>query len=270
LKIRNVGQLLLKWWVRSAGWLAGLLFGGVLVWLITQTLFNSYPITITPVMIAAVNTIVLVVSAACLAILLGVPAGIYIAEFRSANRWEALVMQMAQQLSALPGIFLGLFTYWCAIKIGGTPSAYIFLIISLMLATLPAIIRITNRTLSALPSDYRTAAKALGANQLEITFYILLPCAWPQLLSAILLQCGRIAGEITPLLLLLTTPIRQTAVQNDNTNTMPDVLTTYIYRNAGNLGADVFVSMLVLVLMVLMCWGLSLWVKTFQQEHRNA
>ncbi len=246
----------------------GLLFGGILVWLITQTLSTCYLIAITPVMTAAVNTIVLVVIAAGLAVLVGVPAGIYIAEFRPANRWEALVMQMAQQLSALPGIFLGLFTYWYAIKIGGVPSAYIFLIISLTLAALPAIIRITNRTLSALPSDYRTAAKALGANQLETTFYILLPLAWPQLAAAILLQCGRIAGEITPVLLLLTTPLRQTAVQSDNIT--PDVLTTYIYRHAGDLGADVFVSMLVLLLIVLICRGLSLWVKTFQRGNSYA
>ena len=65
---------------------------------------------------------------------------------------------------------------------------------------LPTIIRTTEEALLAVPGSYKEGALALGAGKFRVIMGIVLPCAMPGVLTAVILAMGRIVGESAALL----------------------------------------------------------------------
>ena len=65
---------------------------------------------------------------------------------------------------------------------------------------LPTIVRTTEESLLAVPGSYKEGAMALGAGKLRVILGIVLPCAVPGILTAVILAMGRIVGESAALL----------------------------------------------------------------------
>ena len=57
------------------------------------------------------------------------------------------------------------------------------------------IIRATEEALFTVPNSYREGSLALGASKLTTLLRVVLPCAIPGILSAIILSMGRVMGE---------------------------------------------------------------------------
>ena len=78
---------------------------------------------------------------------------------------------------------------------------------TLSVIVLPVIIRSTESALDVVPKDYKLASLALGANETQTIFKVMLPNALPGILSASLLAIGRIMGESAALIFAIGTVI---------------------------------------------------------------
>ena len=67
--------------------------------------------------------------------------------------------------------------------------------LTLAIMVLPVIIRSTEEALFTVPNSYREGSLALGASKLTTLLRVVLPCAIPGILSAIILSMGRVMGE---------------------------------------------------------------------------
>jgi phosphate transport system permease protein len=179
---------------------------------------------------AIVGTLVITGVAAVMAIPLGILAAVYLNEYGRQNRTANVIRFMADVMTGVPSIVMGLFvaTIWVS---SGLHSGYSGFAGSLALGALmlPIVIRSCEEMLKLVPDDLRQASDALGARRWRTVVSVALPAALPGIVSGAMLAVARAAGETAPLLLTIGT----TNVVNSNpfkgTNT---TLSKVIWDNA--------------------------------------
>ena len=142
-----------------------------------------------------VGTLAMIGLTLLIAVPVGVLAAIYMAEYAKKGKVLSAIRFCVESLAGIPSILYGLFGYTffviqCALGFSLISSA-----LTLAIMVLPVIIRSTEEALFTVPNSYREGSLALGASKLATLFRVVLPCAIPGILSAIILSMGRVMGE---------------------------------------------------------------------------
>ena len=142
-----------------------------------------------------VGTLAMIGLTLLVAVPVGVLAAIYMAEYAQKGKVLSTIRFCVESLAGIPSILYGLFGYTffviqCALGFSLISSA-----LTLAIMVLPVIIRSTEEALFTVPNSYREGSLALGASKLTTLFRVVLPCAIPGILSAIILSMGRVMGE---------------------------------------------------------------------------
>jgi phosphate transport system permease protein len=148
---------------------------------------------------ALVGTLWIMGITALVAIPVGVAAAIYLEEFAPKNRLTALIQTNIANLAGVPSIvyaLLGLAVFVRALSLGRSVLAGA-LTISLLI--LPTVIITTQEALRAVPRSLRDGSLALGATPWQTVRHMLLPTAFPGILTGIILSLSRAMGESAPL-----------------------------------------------------------------------
>lgn len=147
---------------------------------------------------ALMGSLLIVFSAAIIAIPFGIMGGIYLSENKKTtlSYWCRLSVDVLQ---GTPSIVVGIVIYFWIVKPLGTFSA-LSGSIALAIMMLPIVVRSTEETLKLLPSTLKEAGLALGLPYHKVILRIILPCGFSGVLSGIILAIARIAGETAPLL----------------------------------------------------------------------
>jgi phosphate transport system permease protein len=149
---------------------------------------------------AFVGTLYLVGLSLVVATPVGVAAAVYLHEY-ARDSWLNRVIQMAViNLAGVPSIVHALFGLGAFVY--GARLGYSVLAASLTLAvmTLPVIITSTREALAAVPSSFREACWNVGATRWQTLRAVVLPNAVPGILTGVILQVSRAAGETAPIL----------------------------------------------------------------------
>jgi phosphate transport system permease protein len=176
---------------------------------------------------AIVGTLVITGWAALMAVPLGVGAAIYLNEYGATGRLSRLIRFMADVMTGVPSIVMGLFVYaiW-VLRFGITGFAGALALGALML---PIVIRSSEEMLKLVPNDLRHASDALGARRWHTVLRVTLPAALPGIVSGVMLAIARAAGETAPLLFTIG------AARKTNTNVFEGAntaLSVQIFSNA--------------------------------------
>jgi phosphate transport system permease protein len=176
---------------------------------------------------AVIGTLEITGFAALIAIPLGVLGAIYIHEYGGNHVLSRVISFMADVMTGVPSIVMGLFIYtlW-VIHFGYSGMAGSFALACLML---PVVIRSSEEMLKLVPNSLREASYALGATKARVTVTVVLPAAISGIVSGSLLAVARAAGETAPLLFCILT------VESTNSNLFSGAntaLSTQIFSNA--------------------------------------
>jgi phosphate transport system permease protein len=176
---------------------------------------------------AVIGTLEITGFAALMAIPLGVLGAVYINEYGGKCWLAKLISFMADVMTGVPSIVMGLFIFsiW-VLHFGYSGLAGSFALACLML---PIVIRSTYEMLLLVPNYLREASYALGATKARVTLTVVLPAAVGGIVSGALLAVARAAGETAPLLFVILT------VEATNTNLFSGAntaLSTQIFANA--------------------------------------
>ncbi|MEM3769541.1 MAG: phosphate ABC transporter permease PstA [Nitrososphaerales archaeon] len=144
------------------------------------------------------GTLILIGLASIIGIPIGVLAGIYLAEYGD-NRFGSLVRFMADVLSGVPSIIMGLFVYVAVVLTTRSFSA-LSGGIALGIIMIPIITRTTEESVKLVPNSIREASMALGIRRWKTILFIVLSTAKSGIITGIMLSIARIAGETAPLL----------------------------------------------------------------------
>lgn len=153
-----------------------------------------------------VSTVLVTLGAMAVAVPLGIFTAAFISEM-AGKRLQQILKPMIEMLAAIPSVaigFLGIVVIGPGIaKIFGMQNGLNALNGSVLLAimALPTIITVAEDAIHAVPSSYKEASLALGANKWETLFKVTIPASIPGLIAAIMLGLGRAIGETMTVLM---------------------------------------------------------------------
>ena len=194
--------------------LLGLLVVGILFWILGFIIFNGVEVisweflTTAPtdgmttggIFPAIVGTLCLIAGSIIFAFPIGVLSAIYMNEY-AGNGWIVKFIRiMTNNLGSIPSIVFGLFGMALFVNTLGFGDSILAGSCTLGLLTLPLIIRTTEEALKAVPSSFRSGSLALGASKLQTIQKVVLPTAFPNIITGLILSIGRVSGETAPIL----------------------------------------------------------------------
>jgi phosphate transport system permease protein len=149
---------------------------------------------------AIVGTFCLIIGSMTFAFPLGVMAGIYIHEYSVDSWFKRFIKLMTNNLAGIPSIVFGLFGMALFVKTLNFGDSILAGSLTLGLLALPVVIRVTEESLIAIDDSFRHASLALGASKLQTIRRIILPIAYPNIITGLILSIGRVSGETAPIL----------------------------------------------------------------------
>jgi phosphate transport system permease protein len=153
---------------------------------------------------AVVGTLTMISIASLLSIPIGVATGIYLAEYEPNSKLNRAVKFLNTILTGVPSIVVGIFTYDLIVL--GSKKLFDFSYsalaggISLAILMLPIIALTTEEVLKLVPNNLRLASSGLGGSKFQTISRVILPTAFPALVTGVLLAVSRGIGETAPLL----------------------------------------------------------------------
>ncbi len=176
---------------------------------------------------AVLGTFLITGWATLMAVPLGILGAIYINEYGGRDPIATLVRFMADVMTGVPSIVMGLFIFsiW-TLRYGFSGFAGSLALACLML---PIVIRSSEEMLKLVPNSLREASYALGATKTRVTLTVVLPAALGGIVSGALLAVARGAGETAPLLFTILTVTQANRNVFHGANT---ALATQIFANA--------------------------------------
>jgi phosphate transport system permease protein len=148
---------------------------------------------------AIVGTLVIVVLAALISVPLGVLSALFMAQAPEKNLLATSVRFSAKVLTGFPSILAGVFAYGAIVLATGGYSA-IAGAVAVSILMLPTIMLTAEDAIRMVPAKMKEAAIGMGATKTQTAVMVLLPTAFPGILTGIMLAVARAAGETAPLL----------------------------------------------------------------------
>jgi len=148
---------------------------------------------------AWIGTVLLMLVTGCVAIPIGIAAGLYLEEYAKKN-WIATVIEInISNLAAVPSIVYGLMALGLFVYVFDFGRSVLSGGLTLGLLVLPIVIVATREAVRAIPQTIREAAYALGATRWQVIWHHLLPYSAGSIATGVIMAMSRAIGESAPL-----------------------------------------------------------------------
>ncbi|MBC3540047.1 phosphate ABC transporter permease PstA [Rufibacter sediminis] len=149
---------------------------------------------------AIIGTLCLVAGSMIFAFPIGILSGIYINEYAKDSWFKRFIKLMTNNLAGVPSIVFGLFGMTLFVNQFGFGDSILAGSLTLGLLALPVVIRTTEEALKSIDDSFRIGSLALGATKWQTTSRVVLPMAFPNIITGLILSIGRVSGETAPIL----------------------------------------------------------------------
>lgn len=149
---------------------------------------------------AIVGTFYLIVGSSIISFPIGIMSGIYMNEYATNGKVVRFIRIMTNNLSGVPSVVFGLLGMSLFVNALGWGDSIIAGSFTLALMSLPLIIRTTEEALKSIDDSFRHGSLALGATKLQTIRRVVLPMAFPNIITGLILSVGRVSGETAPIL----------------------------------------------------------------------
>jgi len=149
---------------------------------------------------ALLGTIWLVMVALVISVPLGIAAAIYLSEYAPDNWFTRLINLAIINLAGVPSIVHALFGLGAFVIFFGFGTSILAASLTLAIMTLPVVIVSTRESLQAVPHSFREACWNMGATRWQTIRRVVLPNAVSGILTGIILEVSRTAGETAPIM----------------------------------------------------------------------
>jgi phosphate transport system permease protein len=147
---------------------------------------------------AIVGSIKVLLLATCIGVPIGFLTGVFLAEY-SGKHFAFAIRYVVDLLNGVPSIVIGIVAYALVV----IPMKHFSTLaggIALGIMMIPIAVRTTEEFLRSVPNSLREGAMALGATKAQTIFSVVVPAAISGLISGMMLNLARVAGETAPLL----------------------------------------------------------------------
>lgn len=149
---------------------------------------------------AFVGTLYLVLLSLVVAAPIGVLAAIYLNEYAQDNWFNRLINLAVINLAGVPSIVHALFGLGAFVYGARLGTSVLSASLTLAIMTLPVIIASAREALASVPMAFREACWNVGATRWQAIKSVVLPNSISGILTGIILEVSRAAGETTPIM----------------------------------------------------------------------
>ena len=146
------------------------------------------------------NTIYIILITLVIVLPIGVGAAIYLNEYAKNKKVVKIIELATETLSGIPSIIYGLVGMLIFVQFFSLGTSLLAGSLTLVIMTLPTVIRTTQESLKTVPNGYREGSLALGAGKWYMIRTVVLPSAIDGIVTGCILSVGRIVGESAALL----------------------------------------------------------------------
>ena len=146
------------------------------------------------------NTIYIILITLVIVLPIGVGAAIYLNEYAENKKVVRIIELATETLSGIPSIIYGLVGMLIFVQFFSLGTSLLAGSLTLVIMTLPTVIRTTQESLKTVPQGYREGSLALGAGKWYMIRTVVLPSAIDGIVTGCILSIGRIVGESAALL----------------------------------------------------------------------
>ena len=133
---------------------------------------------------------------------IGVGAAIYLEEYAPKN-WLTRVIQVnIANLAGVPSIVYGILGLAFFVRALALERSVLAGALTMTLLVLPIVIIASQEAIRAVPNSLRQASYALGGTQWQTIRHVVLPAAFPGILTGTILALSRAIGETAPLIMI--------------------------------------------------------------------
>ena len=198
-------------------WFSGWLIVAVLVFIIGYIFYFGLPTALSfnylfsppeggrydtgGILYQSISTLYLIFGALIVAAPIGISTAIYLTEYAPQNTITKLIGFAIENLAGIPSIIYGLFGLAFFVIFLKFEYSLLAGALTVAIMVLPVIIRTSEEALLSVPQRLRQSSLALGVNKWQTISNVVLPSAFPGILTGILLSVGRIIGESAILIL---------------------------------------------------------------------
>ncbi|MFU8785917.1 MAG: phosphate ABC transporter permease PstA [Candidatus Izemoplasmataceae bacterium] len=199
---------------------------------------------------------------------IGIMSAIYLNEFAKKTKSTRIIRQMVDLLTGVPSIIYGMlgaalfirFLNALHVTSGGSVLSGAM---TMAVVLLPTIIKNTEEALKIVPVDIRTGSLALGANQTQTIFKVVIPNAIPGILTGVLLGIGRIMGESAALIFAVGATIKDTVILTERSTTLATHIWVIMGGEKPNFELAAAISILILTIVFIINFAIKLIVRSF-------
>ncbi len=151
---------------------------------------------------AIVGTVYLMLGTILFALPVGVLAGVFLSEYARDN-WLTRVINMAiMNLAGVPSIVFGLFGLAVFVLTFNMGMSLLAASLTLAAQALAMTITTSREAIVAVPRELREGSLAIGVSKWQTIRHIVLPQAFPGILTGAILAMSRAAGETAPIIVV--------------------------------------------------------------------
>ncbi|MCD7859657.1 MAG: phosphate ABC transporter permease PstA [Firmicutes bacterium] len=201
------------------------------------------------------NTLYIIAITVAIVLPLGVGAAIYLNEYASNKRLVRVIEFATETLSGIPSIIYGLVGMLLFVNFLGLQPCLLAGALTLVILTLPTVVRTTQESLKTVPQSYREGSLGLGSGKWHMIRTVVLPSSVDGIVTGCILAIGRIVGESAALLYTagaahnLLNPLQAVAPKSAGTTL---TVAMYIYaKERGETDAAFAIATILLILTLL-------------------
>lgn len=172
---------------------------------ISWDFFTSFPsrnAKLAGILPALAGSIYLGILTAAIALPIGVSAALYLEEYDKKSKLSQLIEVNIANLAGVPSVIYGLLGLEIFVRIMGWGNSILAGACTLALLVLPVIIMSSREALRTVPHRMREVCYGLGATKWQMIWHVVLPMAFPGILTGAILSMSRTIGETAPLIVI--------------------------------------------------------------------
>jgi len=151
---------------------------------------------------AIVGTLYLMFGTLFFSLPIGIMAGVYLTEYARDNWLTRLINLAIVNLSGVPSIVFGLFGLSVFALFFNFGLSLLAATLTLAAQALAMVITTSREAILAVPKEYREGSLAIGVTKWQTIRHIVLPQAFPGIITGAVLAISRAAGETAPILVV--------------------------------------------------------------------
>jgi len=218
-----------------------------------------------------VGSIYLIVLTAAMALPVGVGAAVYLEEYGGRGWLANLIEINIANLAGIPSIIYGLLGLELFVRTLGMGRSLLAGACTMALLILPIVIMASREALRTVPLSIREGAYALGATRWQTVRQVVLPVAFPGILTGAILSVSRAIGEAAPL--LVVGALAYIAFLPDGINSpftvLPIQIFNWVSRPQQEFLNNAAAGIVVLLLTMLALNGLAIYLRNRLQKRRD-